>query len=416
MPHKHHLDQWSDHQNMSRNNSAVSKLQHQYWITKQTVFRKLGKKEDECIVASDAELDAKLELFRSIQDSCFDLQKIIDRYQERLCTLAQEENSMGRFLKDAAKREKTKAGEIMSTVGKALSASGQERISLRSPLIRLYQEVETFRVRAIEDTKQNVQTMEKCREEYRASLNWMKDVSQQLDPDTFKQMNTFRKVQEHVKKSKTHFDRQKLDCLQKVDLLAAARCNMFSHALILYQNTLLQFTNKSADTFTSIANNYKDHHHHHTSVVKELAESNTPTPSQPTEAEKGDEQEDKLVELEDLLGELDSPSAENDKCKIKEKEETAGNCNDLLLADLLSDNLSDEEKFLPSQILAQLSVSKPVTAQKSLCRETTGKTLSTNTSNKSIRKPWLDLFAELDPLSANPDALGKPATDQDRNC
>lgn len=32
---------------------------------------------------------------------------------------------------------------------------------------------------------------------------------------------------------------------------------MFSHALILYQNTLLQFTNKSADTFTTIANNYK---------------------------------------------------------------------------------------------------------------------------------------------------------------
>ena len=57
-----------------------------------------------------------------------------------------------------------------------------------------FQEVETFRVRAIEDTKQNVQTMEKCREEYRASLNWMKDVSQQLDPDTYKQMNAFRKV------------------------------------------------------------------------------------------------------------------------------------------------------------------------------------------------------------------------------
>lgn len=45
-------------------------MQHQYWVTKQTLSRKLGKKEDECIVASDAELDAKLELFRSIQESC----------------------------------------------------------------------------------------------------------------------------------------------------------------------------------------------------------------------------------------------------------------------------------------------------------------------------------------------------------
>lgn len=35
---------------------------------------------------------------------------------------------------------------------------------------------------------------------------------------------------------------------------------------------------------------------------------------------------------------------------------------------------------------------------------------------QSIRKPWLDLFAELDPLSTNPDAVGKSTTDQDRNC
>ena len=31
------------------------------------------------------------------------------------------------------------------------------------------------------------------------------------------------------------FDKLKLDVLQKVDLLAASRCNMFSYALILYQ-------------------------------------------------------------------------------------------------------------------------------------------------------------------------------------
>lgn len=69
-----------------------------------------------------------------------------------------------------------------------------------------------------------------------------------------------------------------------------------------------------------------------------------------------------------MLCELDSPSSENCKYKIEEKEETPGNCNDLLLADLLSDNLAEEDKFLPSQILAQLSVSKPATAQKPLCK------------------------------------------------
>jgi len=49
------------------------------------VLKKIGKKEDECVVASDAELDAKLELFKSIQENCLDLHKIVDRYQDRLC-------------------------------------------------------------------------------------------------------------------------------------------------------------------------------------------------------------------------------------------------------------------------------------------------------------------------------------------
>jgi hypothetical protein len=42
--------------------TRLGKLQQQYWTTKQHVIKKLGKKEDEFIVASDAELDAKLEV------------------------------------------------------------------------------------------------------------------------------------------------------------------------------------------------------------------------------------------------------------------------------------------------------------------------------------------------------------------
>jgi hypothetical protein len=80
-------DRWVEQRgNESNNKSTITKMQHHYWVTKQAVFKKLGKKEDDCIVASDAELDAKLELFRSIQDTCLDLQRIIDKYQERLCS------------------------------------------------------------------------------------------------------------------------------------------------------------------------------------------------------------------------------------------------------------------------------------------------------------------------------------------
>lgn len=61
-------------------------------------------------------------------------------------------------------------------------------------LRRLHQEVETFRRRAIADTLLTVGRMEKARTEYRGALLWMKDVSQELDPDTYKQLEKFRKV------------------------------------------------------------------------------------------------------------------------------------------------------------------------------------------------------------------------------
>ncbi|KAG7211402.1 hypothetical protein KM043_010690 [Ampulex compressa] len=273
--------------------STITKMQHHFWVTKQALSRKLGKKEDECIVASDAELDAKLELFRSIQESCSYLQRVIDKYQERLCNLAQEENAMGRFLKDAGKQDKTRAGKMMSAVGKSLSYSGQQRLALRAPLGRLYQEVETFRQRAIEDTLQNVQAMEKARTEYRAALSWMKNISQELDPDTSKQLERFRKVQMRVRQGKMAFDNLALDCLQKVDLLAAARCNMFSHALVLYQSTLLNFTKKSAQAYSTIAGSFKGYQRYDFMVVRELAETSCKL-AQETGGDDDPDEKDKL--------------------------------------------------------------------------------------------------------------------------
>ena len=62
------------------------------------------------------------------------------------------------------------------------------------PLVRLYQEVETFRYRAISDTLMTINKMEASRTKYRAALMWMKDASEELDPDTYKQLEKFRKV------------------------------------------------------------------------------------------------------------------------------------------------------------------------------------------------------------------------------
>lgn len=42
----------------------VKRLQQKYWKTKQTLIKVSGRKEDEHVVASDAELDGKLEVRR----------------------------------------------------------------------------------------------------------------------------------------------------------------------------------------------------------------------------------------------------------------------------------------------------------------------------------------------------------------
>lgn len=198
-------------------------MQHQYWVTKKVVQRKLGGKEDECVVSSDAELDSKIELFKSISDSCVQLHRVIDHYQERICVLAQEENNLGKFLKDGGKSSAT-TGKVMSTTGKAISYCGQQRMTIRAPLVRLHHEVETFRGRAIADTKETIVAMERERTEYRAALSWMKSASAQLDPDSGKGLDKFRKAQNHVRLSKAKFDRKTLDCLQKVILIYFIVC------------------------------------------------------------------------------------------------------------------------------------------------------------------------------------------------
>ena len=60
--------------------------------------------------------------------------------------------------------------------------------------MRLYQEVETFRYRAISDSNQTVNRMEQSRTDYRAALLWMANLSKELDPEEYKRLDKFREV------------------------------------------------------------------------------------------------------------------------------------------------------------------------------------------------------------------------------
>ncbi|XP_037120964.1 islet cell autoantigen 1-like isoform X3 [Syngnathus acus] len=226
---------------LGEDSSVVARMQKKFWKTKQVLIKATGKKEDEYVVASDADLDAKLEFFRSVQSTCTELLKVIEKYQHRITRLSQEENELGLFLRFQSEHDRTKAGNMMDATSKALCASAKKRMALCAPLKRLHQEVETFRRRAIADTFLTVGYMEKARTEYRGALLWMKDISQELDPDTYKQLEKFRKVQGQVRATKSHFEKLKNDVCQKVDMLGASRCNMLSHSLCNYQvgpNTL----------------------------------------------------------------------------------------------------------------------------------------------------------------------------------
>uniref|UniRef100_A0A8C2HN14 Islet cell autoantigen 1-like n=1 Tax=Cyprinus carpio TaxID=7962 RepID=A0A8C2HN14_CYPCA len=301
-------DMFSGRAVLGEDSSVMARMQKKFWKTKQVLIKATGKKEDEHVVASDADLDAKLEFFRSVQSTCTELLKVIEKYQQRITHLSQEENELGLFLRFQAEHDKTKAGSMMDATSKALCCSAKQRLALCPPLHRLEQEVETFRRRAIADTLLTVSRMEKARTEYRGALLWMKDVSQELDPDTYKQLEKFRKVQAQVRGTKVHFDKLKNDVCQKVVMLGASRCNMLSHSLCTYQTTLLQYWEKTAHVMSGIHEAFKGYVPYQFTTLKELRDPLDQIVSTQTAENSKDEEKkthpDNLVSLEDeQLGE-----------------------------------------------------------------------------------------------------------------
>ncbi|CAF2706345.1 unnamed protein product [Rotaria sp. Silwood2] len=259
-------DKYAEHQDRT----SLGKLRSKYWTTKQLVIKKLGREEDEFIIASDADVDAKLELLYTIKRSCHDLLRIMEHYQKNVLFLSHEETDMARFLKDYAQMDKTRAGKMMASVSKVLAYTAQQRLTLRQPLLRLHNEIETFRHRAVTDTFTTVKRMETARTEYRGSILWLKDASVQLDPE--KQLEKFRRVQSQVKTTKTEYERLKSDVIQKIDLLTASRCNMYSHVLAAYQKNLLSFWAKTSKIMSAVAESFQGYQHYEFTIIKDLAE------------------------------------------------------------------------------------------------------------------------------------------------
>ncbi|XP_057614817.1 islet cell autoantigen 1-like protein isoform X1 [Chionomys nivalis] len=424
--------------------SVMNRMQKKYWKTKQVFIKATGKKEDEHVVASDAELDAKLEVFHSIQETCNELLKIVEKYQLRLNVISEEENELGLFLKFQAERDTTQAGKMMDAAGKALCSSAKQRLALCTPLSRLKQEVATFSQRAVSDTLMTINRMERARTEYRGALLWMKDASQELDPDTLKQVEKFRKVQVQVRNSKGSFDKLKMDVCQKVDLLGASRCNMLSHSLTTYQRTLLGFWEKTAQMMSQIQEACADFHPYDFIALKRLQD--TPgnvtadnkeeaegscltanlnkvalseeeesgerepavTKALPRDSLEGDDFEKEFAFLNSLLSPTSSASELTQECQtacgspsagLRAQEPPVGS-SQFLPSQLLDLGLHAEgaSKSWGSQEGSEHPDTLPVPSQRPK------KLKSPNNGNQDM-SAWFNLFADLDPLS-NPDAIG----------
>ncbi|XP_002158437.1 islet cell autoantigen 1 isoform X1 [Hydra vulgaris] len=273
-----------------QNESSIKgKLEQKYWKSKQKVIEKLGKGQDEFVIAGDAEVDSRLEAFQHIKLTCIQLMTAIEFYQTRIFALSQDENEMGRFLRDQGATDKTKAGKMMISVGKAQSFAAQQRLSLRTPLVRLYAELETFRFRAIQDTQMTVEKMEQARSDYRARLLWMADISKELDPDQNKRLGKFRDVQIQVKSAKALFDKLKVDVVQKIDLLSASRCNLLSATLEPYQTAMIKFLSTTAKSYTAVYAQYQGHPSYQFQILKHIIPNNGIAEDEEEEEERNEE-------------------------------------------------------------------------------------------------------------------------------
>nr|XP_026247308.1 islet cell autoantigen 1 isoform X6 [Urocitellus parryii] len=389
---------WDLQDRYTQDKSVVNKMQQKYWETKQAFIKATGKKEDEHVVASDADLDAKLELFHSIQRTCLDLSKAIVLYQKRICFLSQEENELGKFLRSQGFQDKTRAGKMMQATGKALCFSSQQRLALRNPLCRFHQEVETFRHRAISDTWLTVNRMEQCRTEYRGALLWMKDVSQELDPDLYKQMEKFRKsLQDPMKKLVEKEEKKKMAQQESTEAAEQEPSQLISLEDENQHKESCSFKSEEGKSILS-ALDKSSTHNACSGPLDELLDMKPEEgaclgPMAGTPEPEGADKDDLL-----LLNEIFNASS------LEEGEfsqEWAAVFGDNRLKDPApSGSLGEPDSkpqtgsgFLPSQLLdqnmkdLQASLQEPAKAASDLTA-------------------WFSLFADLDPLS-NPDAVGK---------
>lgn len=392
------------------------------------------------MVASDYDLDNKIELFEFIKTSSSDLLKTINKYQERQLKLSFEENELSEFLKEYSNSITQKSSKdaidvckcLMKTISSIMRYSSKQRLQLQVPLDRLYNEIETYLKHAAKDTQETIKKMEATRTDYRGALLWIKDISQDLDPDlNMKRLEKYRRIQAQVKFSKEKFDLNKQNTLDKIDLFTASRSNMYSNVILAYLNNLCSYSRHLNNLFSQVANSINVNQlNYEFNVVKELnqivlndqidenkdksniiddksnetsndvlVDLNEPSQfaSNETEASSNDDF-DFEKEWNNLFSNEESPSKQNDEIPLIDLNTSTSVPNNddgfSVFNDLFNKNSND--LFVDNKTNNEFNEYK--------------KTESTNN-----RQKWFDLFVDLDPLN-NQSLLNDLGKNEDNDC
>jgi hypothetical protein len=265
-------------------------------------------------------------------------------------------------------------------------------------------EINTFKSRAIQDSKKTIMSMEDNRTKYRAALEMMKSCDL-IDPDTGRGLEKYRQAQQYVRFAKSKFDKWSLVCLQKIDLLAASRCNLYSYNLFAYCKDFEALNSKTLEVLKTNIQLIEPPKHTFGGVLKDLDDN-----------EDKKKEEEKIIENSNqklFFGEeyLDQPTL-----KAPQKEDEIKTDGEKLVdyeKDYFDELISSSNILMPSQILLDLDASNfesflnptDPKEQDEVPQKTTSKEEKQGKPEKSIHKPskknvnWYDLFSELDPLS-----------------
>lgn len=104
----------------------------------------------------------------------------IEDYHHFVGELMDSERDLGDFLHSESKGEKEHLEKVMKVSGNCLRQISKYRQKTIKPLIRLYHDLDVFNERAIADCASTVDAAEKVRLEYRGSLLWIKNASEEV--------------------------------------------------------------------------------------------------------------------------------------------------------------------------------------------------------------------------------------------